>query len=435
MSISLRQIITLNGSATRSFRDQVTGCRNPAFFAGKDIRSLSAWTGYYYQTGTESGSETQTRYSEWACDVPAVNGRKTRTRYTDTRTRTRPTYSNGTVGEWGVWSEWAQTATATEEAFDGAGCPYRTGSESQSNTKTEYSGWACDVPAVNGRMTRHRYDYIQYRYRDIFSNGTYGEWGSWGEWSLTADNIEEAYNGTSCPYQTGTGSRHNYGAWSYSLPTGLGATGTRTRAHSITTWPIYSNGATGAESTTAQPNDTEYATLYKEVYGSGYRCVGTYKQDIRTYRNRFTFSDTTQYSDLYNMDYGQAQQVAGYCGYNPLSYDIIGEYPHIVVDGPDSGRRAYISVRKTNNGAVTTLTPSLSITDYVPKYNGRNLIVFNGGEITYDPSVIGLWMSDSSASSYYTFTIEISADGRTWQTMGLLEKRAGECPLPWPPSM
>lgn len=203
MAITLRQIIARNGGTTGSFRDQIGSCRNPDFFADRDIRSMAAWEGYRYLLRTDTDTETQTRYSDWACDIPAVNGRKTRVRYTDSRSRTRAVWSDGTTDAWGEWSDWQQTAAETEEAFDGTSCPYKTDTESQSDSKTEYSGWTCDVPAVNGRMTRHRYDYVRYRYRDIYSNGAAGAWGDWGGWTLTADTVEESYDGTSCPYQTG----------------------------------------------------------------------------------------------------------------------------------------------------------------------------------------------------------------------------------------
>lgn len=438
MTVTLRHIITLNGGTTRSFRDQVTGCRNPAFFAGRDIRTLSAWDGYYYQTGTETGSETQTRYSAWACDVPAVNGRKTRIRYTDTRTRVRPTYSNGTVGEWGAWSEWQQTEAATEEAIDGSSCPYRTGSESQSNAKTEYSGWACDVPAVNGRMTRHRYDYIQYRYRDIFSNGTYGEWGAWGDWSLTADNIEEAYNGTSCPYQTGTGSRHNYGTWSYTLPTGLGATGTRRRTHSISTWPIYSNGTTGGESTTAQDDQVESVAGTLQHMGSSYYCSGTYKQNYNIYRNVFSFSDQTQYSANYNVNSGSAVQTPGYCGYVAVSYAMSRKYGRDWVNGPPN-EETWLTVSKTENGTTTDITSQCMFKN-LQFYDAAPYLSVTPAEGWTGAKQMRIWLTDKQGfmQNYpYTYTT-VSADVYYGSTkVGtftvLLEKTPGDCPLPWPP--
>lgn len=124
MVLTLRDIIASNASSGQGFRGQVKTCRNPDFFAGRDIRSMAAWEGFRYLLRTESESETQNRYSGWACDTPAVNGCMTRTRYTDTRLRTRPVYSDGTTGEWGEWSAWQQTAEAIEGAFDGNACPY-----------------------------------------------------------------------------------------------------------------------------------------------------------------------------------------------------------------------------------------------------------------------------------------------------------------------
>jgi hypothetical protein len=324
MAITLRQIIARNGGTTGSFRDQTENCRNPDYFADRDIRSMAAWEGYRYLLRTDTESETKTRYSGWVCDTPAVNGRKTRVRYTDSRSRTRAVWSDGTTDAWGEWSAWQQTAAETEEAFDGTSCPYRTETESQSESKTEYGGWTCDTPAVNGRMTRHCYTYVRYRYRDIYSNGTAGAWGDWGGWTQTADTVEESYSGTSCPYQTGTGSRHVYGTWAYTLPTGTGAQGSRTRSHNLVTWPIYSNGTTGAESSTAQPNEIETVTSTRESRGSGYSCSGTYKQNYTTYRNVFKFSDTTQYSANYNVSSGLAAQVDGYCGYTATKYYICG---------------------------------------------------------------------------------------------------------------
>ena len=45
MAITLRQIIARNGGTTGSFRDQTENCRNPDYFADRDIRSMAAWEG------------------------------------------------------------------------------------------------------------------------------------------------------------------------------------------------------------------------------------------------------------------------------------------------------------------------------------------------------------------------------------------------------
>lgn len=43
MAITLRQIIARNGGTTGSFRDQIENCRNPDYFAERNIRSMAAW--------------------------------------------------------------------------------------------------------------------------------------------------------------------------------------------------------------------------------------------------------------------------------------------------------------------------------------------------------------------------------------------------------
>lgn len=440
MTLTLRQIIASNAGTTRSFRDQVTGCRNPAFFTGRDIRSMSAWSGYYYLLRTDTESETQMRYSEWTCDAPAVNGRKTRTKYTDTRTRMRNVWSNGVTDDWSAWSEWSQSAAATEEAFDGNSCPYKTSTESQSNTKTEYSGWACDSPAVNGHATRHRYEYIQYRYRDLFSNGAAGAWGDWSAWSLTADVVEEAYDGHLCPFQTGTGTRHNYSGWSYSLPTGLGATGTRTRSHSITTWPIYSNGATGAESTVGQPDESQSVSGTLQHMGSSYYCSGTAKQNYNIYRNVFAFSDETQYSANYNVNSGSAVQTPGYCGYVAVSYTMSRQYGRDWVNGPPN-EETWLTVSKTDNGVTTDITKQCRF-ENLQFYDAAPYLSVNPSEGWTGASSMRIWLSNKQGfmQNYpYNYTT-ISADVyygtiKIGTFTILLEKTPGDCPLPWPPSM
>ena len=59
MATILRQIIARNGGTTASFRDQIESCRNPDYFADRDIRSMAAWEGYRYllRTDTESDAE------------------------------------------------------------------------------------------------------------------------------------------------------------------------------------------------------------------------------------------------------------------------------------------------------------------------------------------------------------------------------------------
>lgn len=436
MPLSLRQIIASNAGTTRSFRDQVTGCRNPAYFTGRDIRTMSAWSGFYYLLRTDTESETQARYSAWACDVPAVNGRKTRTKYTDTRTRTRAVWSNGQTDDWSAWSEWQQTGDAPEEAFDGNGCPYKTSTESQANTKTEYSGWACDYPPVNGHATRHRYEYIQYRYRDLFSNGSAGAWGGWSDWSLTADNIEEAYDGDSCPYQTGTGSRHNYGTWSYTLPTGLGATGTRRRTHSISTWPIYSNGTTGGESTTAQDDQVESVVGTLQHMGSSYYCSGTAKQNYNIYRNVFSFSDATQYSDNYNVNSGSATQTPGYCGYVAVSYALSPEKGRDWVNGPPDGTATLFSVKKTENGATTDVTRYCYFQN-VQLYDSAPYVTLDPSPGWTGSSSMRMYISDKQGffRNYPYSYVTVSADifsteaGRVVGTWVMtLEKSMGDSP-------
>lgn len=434
MALTLRQIIASNAGATRSFRDQVTGCRNPAFFAGKDIRTMSSWVGFYYLLRTESESETRTRYSEWACDTPAVNGRKTRTRYTDTRTRQRAVWSNGVTEEWSVWSEWTQTAAATEEAFDGNGCPYKTSTESQSNTKTEYSGWVCDVPAVNGHATRHRYEYIQYRYRDLFSNGSAGAWGAWSEWTLTADVGEEAYDGNLCPYQTGTGTRHNYSAWSYSLPSGLGAAGSRTRSHSITTWPIYSNGTTGAEATVGQPNESQSVGSSPQLMGSSYYCSGTYKQDYVIYRNVFAFADTTQYSANYNTNSGSAVQTPGYCGYEAAKYKLSPPTGRDWGHGPLEGQVTSFQVMRTENGVTTDITRQCRFQN-VRLYGAAQYISLDPAEGWSGSNSMQMWLSDKMGfiqnyrDSYLTASADVFS-GEAGRVVGTwvmtIEKNKGD---------
>lgn len=438
MTLTLRQIIASNAGTTRSFRDQVAGCRNADYFAGRDIRSMSAWAGFYYLLRTDSENETQARYSEWACDAPAVNGRKTRIHYTDARTRTRAVWSNGVTDNWSAWSDWSPTAQAAEEAFDGNSCPYKTGTEPQSETKTEYSGWVCDVPAVNGRVTRHRYDYIRNRSRDLFSNGSTGPWSEWSDWSVTADNLEETWNGDYCPYQTGTGVRHNYSGWSYTLPTGLGATATRTRTHSITTWPTYSNGTTGPESTVVQPDEAESVRGTLQHMGSSYYCSGTAKQDYNIYRNVFAFSDTTQYSGDYNVNSGSATQTPGYCGYVAVSYRMSRKYGRDYVTGPPN-EETWFTVSKTDNGVTTDITRQCYFKN-VRLYGTESYVTLDPGEGWSGSNPMRIYLSDKWSFlqnyqyNYTTVYADVYYGGTMVGTFDvLLEKSMGDFWGGWPP--
>lgn len=412
MAITLGNIITSNDGTTGSFRDQVDGCRNTGFFNGKNIRTMSAWDGFFYLLRTDTETQTQTRYSSWVCDVPAVNGRLTRVRYTDTKSRTRSVYSNGVIGDWSVWSAWGQTAAVPEESRNGITCPYKTGVESQSETKIEYSGWVCDVPAANGRLTRRKYDYIRHRYRDTFSNGVPGAWGAWSGWSLTANTLEQAWNGNTCPYPTGIGTRHNYSGWNYSLPTGLSATGTRTRSYSITTWTTYSNGANGAESTAAQPNQTQTASRTQQHMGSSYYCSGQRRQNYNIYRNAFAFSDTTQYSGNYNINSGSPSYVNGYCGYVATKYALTPPDGLDVGGAPaDYPTRTYFKVTKIENGVTTDITRQCSFRN-VRLGDASSYISIQPYEGSSGSSRMRMWISRGYefATEYPRERTSVSAD-------------------------
>lgn len=206
MALTLRDIISSNASSGKGFREQVETCRNPDFFAGRDIRSMAAWQGFYYQTGSETDNEMQTRYSAWTCDTPAVNGRKTRVRYTDTRTRTRPVYSNGTTGEWGEWSAWQQTAAVTEEAFDGNTCPYILRYEYR-NDRANGGAYCEQSDDVNTGYL------VQPRARDycaVYSNGSTIV-------SSTETYDQKTYDAVTCPVKPvcrfSFDRRNKYGGW------------------------------------------------------------------------------------------------------------------------------------------------------------------------------------------------------------------------------
>lgn len=188
MALTLRDIIVLNDSSGKGFREQVEGCRHPDFFAERNIRSMAAWEGFRYPLRTDTESETQTRYSDWTCDTPAVNGRRTRIRYTDSRSRTRTVWSDGTFGTWGDWSAWQQMAAETEEAFDGNACPYILRHEYR-NDRTNGGAYCEQAGGANtGNLIQPRaHDYCA-----VYSNGT-------ASVVRTETYDQKTYDTTSCP--------------------------------------------------------------------------------------------------------------------------------------------------------------------------------------------------------------------------------------------